>query len=188
VNRVIDLTHYEEHGKALEGTGSMVFDRVNKVAFAVESPRADRDVFMDFCRQIGYEPAMFHAFDEQGKPIYHTNVVLSIGTDFALVAPQMIPKEDDMRLDVLTKLRALRSHIIPVSPQQVADFGANILELRGSKGPIIILSQRALEVYSEDQIKALKLHGNLVPFDMPTIETIGGGSARCILAEVFKSK
>lgn len=185
VKRVVDLSDYENWDQALEGTGALVLDRMQKVAFAVESPRATRAPFAHFCRELDYKGIFFHARDQDGQPIYHTNVIMSIGNDFAVLCPDSITDRTE-RTIVEEKLQALKKEIIPVTLEQMKQYGANILQLGTDSGePIIILSRTALNSYTEDQKTRLSKHGRLVPFDIPVIETIGGGSARCILAEVF---
>jgi hypothetical protein len=187
VTGIENLTSFEENGLALEGTGSLILDRKQKVAFAIESPRAHMMPFHAFCERLGYEGVFFHAYDEHAKPIYHTNVIMSIGTNFAVLCEEAIryPKERRM---VTEKLLELRKEIITVSLTQVKEYGANILELNTQQGkPIIIMSQKAHDCYTEEQIQALSRHGTLVPFNIHVIETIGGGSARCMLAEVFRN-
>jgi hypothetical protein len=186
ITDVLDLSYFENKGQALEGTGSLVLDRVHKVAFAIESPRANKEPFTEFCRQMGYEGIMFHAWADD-KPIYHTNVIMSIGSKFAIWTDGVV-KDDSEKNKVLGRLQELGNNIIHVTPNQMAKFGANILELQGSHGPVIIASETAVRSYSKDQLDDFAKYGELVPFHMPTIETIGGGSARCILAEVFPNK
>lgn len=188
VLHTLDLTGFEKRGLALEGTGSLVLDRVNHQAFAVESPRADREPFEYFCQHTASEPHMFHAFGPDGKPIYHTNVIMSIGTSFVAFVHDSVPKADDAQLGMLCQLQELGKQIIPISMDQMTKYGANVLELEGAHGPIIIASETAVKSYDKDQLDAFGKHGELVAFHMPVIETIGGGSARCILAEVFPGK
>lgn len=186
ISRIVNLTEYEHRGMALEGTGALVLDREHKVAFAIESPRAAKAPFDRFCRELSYEGVFFHAHDEKGEPIYHTNVIMSIGEGFAVICLESIidPHERDT---VVEKLKTLGKEIIPITIAQMKDYGANILQLATDSGDrIIILSKTALASYGEEQRTKLKSHGRLVSFNMPTIETIGGGSARCILAEVFR--
>ena len=183
VTKTLDLTDFENRDMALEGTGSLILDRVHEVAFAIESPRADREPFMKFCKEMGYYPLFFHAVDKQGKPIYHTNVMLSIGEKFAAVCEDAIPKNEV--IFVKKSLRDLEKNIIPVTMDQMVKYGANILELKGSKGPIIIASETAVNSYTREQLYAFERYGELISFHIPVIETIGGGSARCILAEAF---
>jgi len=187
VRKVLDLSYFEKRNPrlALEGTGSLILDRVNKVAFAIGSPRADQEPFDEFCRLMGYEGIFFHAQDKDGKPIYHTNVMMSVGTEYAILVPEVITDDRELSI-VTTKLAELGKEIISVTYDQMLNFGANVLELKGSDGPIIIASNTAIASYNPEQLAQFAHFGRLVGFDMKVLETIGGGSARCIMAEVFK--
>lgn len=188
INMVVDLTHYEEQGKALEGTGSMVLDRTHGIAYAIDSPRTDEEVFRDFCAQCGYDPVFFHAQDREGKPIYHTNVIMTVGDGFTVLCDESIgdPKE---RTQVLKTLERTNPIILPISFEQVKKYCGNLLALRNKDGTNkIVMSQTALEAFTTQQLAMLKEHGDFIPFKMETIETEGGGSARCTIAENFLPK
>ncbi len=163
----------------------MVLDRVNRIAFALESPRTSKEPFTDFCEQMGYQPVFFHAFDQENREIYHTNVVMGVGEKMAVICLEAIPEANGERQMVISALEKAGKEIIAITFDQMKKYGGNILELRGSHGPIIIASASAVDSYTAKQKKQLKKYGELVPFKMPIIETIGGGSARCILAEIF---
>jgi hypothetical protein len=183
---VIDLTTYERDGLALEGTGSLILDWPHRVAFALESARTSKPVFDDWCRRMGYEPVFFHAVDEQEYPIYHTNVVLTIGESFAVLCLDAIPDTSEREL-VQRKLAELGKNVITIDRQQLRSYCANLLQLRTrQERRVLVLSQSALDAFSPDQRQRLERHGELVAVSIPTIEGIGGGSARCMLAEVFR--
>ncbi|MBW1744126.1 MAG: amidinotransferase [Deltaproteobacteria bacterium] len=187
VSRIIDLTHYSEQGKALEGTGSLVLDRVHKVAFASLSPRTDRQVLDDFCVELGYRPVGFHSH-MRGKLIYHTNVMMSVGTDFAVICAESI-KDDSERELVLKELRELGKRIILISAEQIKHMCGNILELHSRSGnKVILMSTSAYSNFTPQQKKELEKSASLLPVDIHTIENIGGGSARCMVAEIFHSE
>jgi len=184
ISRVIDLTHHERDGKFLEGTGSLVLDRVNRIAYACISPRTDLDVLGDFAQQLDYEIVAFEAADANGVPIYHTNVMMAVGERFAAVCSASI--REDKRADVVEMLGRTGHAVLDLSHEQVLAFAGNMLELAtASGGAIAAMSQRALDSLSPDQRSFIEQHaGPIVAVPIPTIETLGGGSARCMLAEV----
>ncbi len=185
---ILDLTHYEATESFLEGTGSLILDRRRKVAFAHESARTSCSVLDDFCNKTGYRPVKFHAYDKNKKPIYHTNVVMTIGEDFSTVCFEAM-KDVRERETVKKELTTLGLETIPITLDQLHSFCGNILQVRSILGKNkIIMSVTAYDAFTKDQRKQLLDHGDLVPVSIPTIETIGGGSARCMLAEVFSNK
>jgi hypothetical protein len=187
VRRVLDLTHHEGGGRYLEGTGSLVLDRVHRVAYACISPRTDLDVLGDFAQQLDYEVVAFEGRDAGGAPIYHTNVLMSVGTGFAAVCPACI--REDERAAVLDMLRSTGHAILDLSYAQMSAFAGNMLELRSAtKGPVIAMSSRALAALAPDQKSMLGQHARLIAAPIPTIETLGGGSVRCMLAEIHLPK
>ena len=184
ITRVIDLTHHERDERFLEGTGSLVLDRVHRVAYACVSPRTDLDVLGDFAQQLDYDVVAFEASDPRGTPVYHTNVMMSVGTSFAAVCSASI--REDERAAVIDSLRSGGRAIVDLSFEQMLEFAGNLLELRNAGGErVIALSQRAFEALSPQQLEALQGSGRIVAAAIPTIETLGGGSVRCMLAEVF---
>lgn len=185
IDNLIDLTSYETKHKYLEGTGSVILDRIHHVAYAAISPRTNVDVLYDFVKRFGYEPIIFHSRDKQGQLIYHTNVVMSIGTHFAVIALDSIQDADE-RATVEEVLKKTHKTVIAISNEQLEKMAANILELRSTEGKSkIILSQTAYAAFNAQQLELLSTFGDLVVVKIPTIETIGGGSARCMLAEIF---
>jgi hypothetical protein len=183
IDRTIDLTAYERQERYLEGTGSLVLDRINRVAYACRSPRTDSDVLAEFATQLGYDAILFDALDANGQPVYHTNVVMSVGTDFAAICLRALP-DAGVRERVLGRLEASGRTVIEITLEQMHGFAANILELSGNDGRVIALSAHAHGVLGEAQVLELERHGKLVIAAIPTIETHGGGSLRCMLAEV----
>ncbi len=187
VSRTVDLTHREAENKFLEGTGSVVLDRVHRIAYACSSPRTDLDVLGEFAQQLDYELMTFDAVDAGGAAVYHTNVLMTIGSGFAVVCSESI-RGSAHRAAVLSKLRSTGHEIIEVSLAQMAQFAANVLELATPKGNLIALSSTALRCLGRDQRRALESHANLSPAEIPTIEHIGGGGVRCMLAEIHLPK
>lgn len=188
LSRVVDLTHFEDNSEYLEGTGSLVLDRVRRVAYACLSPRTHRGPLEEFCTRLGYEPFAFEATDAAGIPVYHTNVVLSLGSKLAIVAIGNVVAADRERL--LARLSAGGRHVECVDTAQTADFAANALELRGgATASVLAMSARAWASYSPDARARLASRVDrrvIVP--IPTIEALGGGSVRCMLAEVFNTR
>ncbi len=183
-SRVIDLTHYEQDGKYLEGTGSLVLDRFNRVAYACVSARTDLDVLGDFAQQLDYDVVAFEATDSTGYPIYHTNVLMAVGTRFAAVCATCV--REDARAAVLERLRMSGRALLELSYDQMHAFAGNMLEVRSGTGAsIVALSQQAFDSLSAQQRELLAQHADgIVAVPIPTIETLGGGSVRCMLAEV----
>lgn len=187
VSRIIDMTEHEAEARYLEGTGSLVLDRANRLAYACGSPRTDLDALADFSDQLGYEPIVFAATDASNRPVYHTNVVMSLGTRFAAICLDAI-RNTATRAAVARRLEASGREVIALSLEQMHSFAANILELRRNDGAVIALSTTALAAFDKPQIEALKRFGELVTADIPTIETYGGGSLRCMLAEIHLAR
>jgi hypothetical protein len=182
---VIDLSQREQDGPVLEGTGSLVLDRIHKVAFAMESPRTNKTVLDEWCHRMGYTACFFHGYDKLSQPIYHTNVFMNIGDGFAVASLEAIPDRTERTVFECT-LRNLGKEIVHLSLAQLYAFCGNILHLRSQNGqPKIVLSQTALHAFTPAQRSQLEQYGELIPIPVPTIERIGGGSVRCMLAEVF---
>jgi len=182
---LIDLSAHEIDGAFLEGTGSMVLDRSGRVAYACISPRTDRGLFEQWAEELGYEPFAFDAVDARGRAIYHTNVLMSIGSGWAVVCLQAIA-DAAQRAALADRVRAGGRELIEIDHGQMDGFGANILELRSDDGrAVIALSTSAAEALGPTARAALAAHGELVVSAIPTIERAGGGSARCMLAELF---
>ena len=184
VGHVIDLSRFEADHRFLEGTGSMVLDRENKIAYACLSPRTDKQVLDLFCEQAGYKAISFDAADEHGKAIYHTNVLMCVGSKFAVICADSIPNPHE-RIVVLDSLKSNQKEVITISFEQMNHFAGNMLEVKNNKGEtLIVMSKNAYEALNSQQKTTLEKYGSLVYADINTIETNGGGSARCMMAEV----
>ncbi len=184
VRHVIDLSRFESEDKFLEGTGSMVLDRPNKIAYACISPRTDREVLNLFCEQAGYTAISFDAVDERGKAIYHTNVLMCMGSNFAVICMDSIPNPHE-KVAVKESLLSTQKEIIDISFKQMNQFAGNMLEVKNKNGEtLIVMSQNAYKALNESQKVTLQQFGKLIYADINTIENIGGGSARCMMAEV----
>ncbi|MDF2431131.1 MAG: hypothetical protein JWP44_762 [Mucilaginibacter sp.] len=184
VKHIIDLSRFEAEDKFLEGTGSMVLDRENKIAYACLSPRTDSEVLHLFCEQTGYKAITFEAVDERGKAIYHTNVLMCIGSRFAVICLDSIPNPHE-RIVVKESLTANKKEIIAISFDQMNRFAGNMLEVKNKAGEVlIVMSQNAYNSLTQSQITTLQKFGKLVYADINTIENNGGGSTRCMIAEV----
>lgn len=187
VNEILDLSPYEQEGKFLEGTGSIVFDHDNKIAYACLSPRTDKWLFEKVCSHLNYTPISFFAHDQNGTEIYHTNVMMCIGKGFAVVCLESISDKTE-RDSLLQQLSSSQHQIIDISFEQMHQFAGNMLEVKGNdEMRFLVMSQSAFKTLSEIQKEQLQRYCELLPMSIPTIETIGGGSARCMMAEVFLS-
>jgi hypothetical protein len=183
--KVLDLTHFESDNLFLEGTGSVVFDHEHKVAFAAISSRTSEVVFEELCKQIHYTPFKFSAIDKNGQPIYHTNVVMCTGDDFVAVCLECLPDAERRELFV-NEVSRLGKSILEISMDQMNAFAGNMLLLKDvQNNNKLVLSETAYQSLSGAQIDFLKQRVDFIRFNIPVIETIGGGSARCMLAEVF---
>lgn len=184
VSHITDLSRFEAEHKFLEGTGSMVLDRENKIAYACISPRTDRAVLALFCEQAGFSDVCFDAIDEHNKPIYHTNVLMCIGSRFAVICMDSIPNPHE-KVVVTESLRSTHKEIIEISLDQMNRFAGNMLEVKNNAGEtLIVMSANAYNSLLSEQKTSLQKYGRLVYADINTIETNGGGSARCMMAEV----
>jgi len=184
IERVLDLSRHEEEGRFLEGTGSMVLDRVNRVAYACLSPRTDAEVFAEAARMLDYEPIAFLATDADDVPVYHSNVMMCLGADFAVLCEDAI-RDPEQRAAVRRRLEQTGHEVVPIGFDQMRSFAGNMLELSGYDGErVLALSARALECLSPGQVQALESRCRLLPVPVAVIEEGGGGSVRCMLAEV----
>jgi hypothetical protein len=184
VTHIIDLSHFEHEGKFLEGTGSMVLDRENKIVYACLSPRTDEKVLSAFCEQTGYNPVKFHAVDVKGLAIYHTNVMMAIGSNFAVICLDSIVDIIEKQL-IIKSLKSTSKEIIDISFTQMNQFAGNMLEVKNNADDtLIVMSLTAYQSLSYEQKTVLSSFGKLVYADIHTIENNGGGSARCMIAEV----
>lgn len=184
VAKILDLTHFERDGKYLEGTGSMVLDRMKRIAYACLSPRTDVQVLNEFSNRTGYRVVTFSAVDTAGIPVYHTNVVMCIGDSFAIVCLAAITDPDE-RLMVRQSLENTGKHVIDITLDQMAHFAGNMLLVTSRKGQkLLVMSTQAFDSLTVRQKNELDDFAMLFHFDLSTIESVGGGSARCMIAEL----
>lgn len=185
VRKIVDLSVHESEGKFLEGTGSMVLDRVNRIAYAARSTRTHPELLGVFAREAGYEAVAFDTLDSGGRPIYHTNVMLAIGSQFVMICAAAIC-DARRRAAIIERLAGAGREVIEITMQQMTAFAGNLLEVQGEDGaPLIVLSKTAHAALTAGQRTALQAHGKLLPIAVDTIERVGGGSVRCMLAEIF---
>lgn len=182
VQDVIDYSGLEQDHIYLEGTGAMVLDHIDRVAYVARSNRSDPLALERFCTHFNYEPLLFNAADASGRAIYHTNVLMCIGTDFAIACLDMV-SEAQRRNEVRQRLMESGRSLIELTQWQVGEFCGNALEFEGSNGRLLALSSRALRALTPAQTAALESSVTLLPLDVPTIE-LAGGSVRCMLAGV----
>ncbi|MFI1745386.1 citrulline utilization hydrolase CtlX [Thalassobellus sediminis] len=191
INDIIDYTSAEEEHVFLEGTGSLLLDRVNRKAYCALSPRADEDLFIEFCEDFEYFPVVFSAnqtVDNTRKAIYHTNVMMCLGETFAVVCLSSIDDKKE-RKNVIKHLKEDGKEIIDITEDQVNNFAGNMLQVRGTNDELfLIMSQSAYESLTASQIQKLEKHTAILSSSLNTIEICGGGSARCMMAEVFLPK
>jgi len=184
VSRVVDLTSHEREGRFLEGSGSLVFDDANRLIYASLSDRTNPDLAADVADLLGYELVTFAATDERGRPIYHTDVVMALGTGFGVVAAEAI-REEGERQDVLDRLRSTGRELVQISFEQLALFAGNLLEVTNRDGGAsVVMSDAAYAALAPDQLEAIGRYGALIHAPLPTIEGVGGGSARCMIADI----
>jgi len=185
VSKVFDLTKYETEGVFLEGTGSMVLDRENKIAYASVSPRTNKIVLDEFCKITGYKPITFNASDEHTVDIYHTNVMMCVAKSFAVVCLESVTDEGE-KVTLLNSLKQTGKEIINISLQQLNHFAGNMLQVINEDGELLlVMSTQAYHSLSASQTNALEKHCCIIHADLNHIETAGGGSARCMMAEIF---
>ncbi|MBV7456118.1 amidinotransferase [Acidovorax sp. sif1233] len=186
VQDVIDYSGLEADGMFLEGTGAMVLDHISRVAYTAQSNRADPVALERFCTHFNYEPMVFATADARGQPCYHTNVMLCVGTDFALGGFHMIT-DPARREAVRERLRETGREVIELSAAQIADFAGNALELTGAQGRVLALSSRAAASLAPAQKAVIERSARLLPLAVPTIE-LAGGSVRCMLAGIHLAR
>jgi hypothetical protein len=181
----VDLTYLESEKKYLEGTGSMVLDRKNRLAYACVSPRTDQKALTIFCDLSGYKPVVFHAYGQSGKAIYHTNVMMCAGELFTVICLESITNVKE-RKKVSDVILASGKEIIDISYEQMKHFAGNMLQLRNNNGNnLLVMSQQARESLNLNQLDTLERYCKIVSSPLNTIENCGGGSARCMIAEIY---
>ena len=184
IAELIDLSTHEDSGHYLEGTGSMVLDRANRVAYACVSTRTHLDPLGDFAQRMGYDVVAFDAVDSGGVPIYHTNVLMNVGEELAVICAEAIPREDQ-RDAVLARLRETGHEVLLLSYAQLDAFAGNMLEMKNKDGErVLAMSQQAYDSLNEEQHALLAANGRVVSAPIDNIESSAGGSVRCMLAEV----
>lgn len=191
IENVIDYTSAEEEEVFLEGTGSMILDRENRKAYCALSPRADEDLFIEFCEDFEYTPVIFTAnqtIKGSRVPIYHTNVMMCVAETFTIICLDAIDDKKE-RKSVIKHLKENKKQIITISEQQVNNFAGNMLQVKGKDDErFLIMSLAAFNSLTKSQIKQIEDHCKIITSSLETIETCGGGSARCMMAEVFLPK
>lgn len=191
IENIVDYTSAEDEGVFLEGTGSLILDRVNRKAYCALSPRADEDLFIEFCEDFEYTPVVFVANQTvEGKrlPIYHTNVMMCLAETFAVICLDSIDDKKE-RKNVIKHLKEDGKEVIAISEAQMHQFAGNMLQLRGKNDKrYLIMSEAAHKSLTQDQINKIEKHCPIISSSLETIETCGGGSARCMMAEVFLPK
>lgn len=184
VNKKIDLSRYEQNNLFLEGTGSMVLDRDKRIAYACLSPRTSREVLNDFCRQMNYTPLLFDATDDKDKPIYHTNVMMCVADRFVVICLDAI-KNSEQRKEVEAVILQSGKELIPISLTQMNHFAGNMLQVENDSGEkLLVMSTQAYQSLTKEQLEKLNSYNRILHSPLTTIETNGGGSARCMMAEV----
>ena len=188
IHNIIDYTSAEEDGFFLEGTGSILLDRANAKAYCALSPRADEELFIEFCEDFDYAPVIFEAFqtvDSDRKLIYHTNVMMCLGETFAVICSDCIDDRKERKM-VLDNLKENGKEIILITEAQMNNFAGNMLEVRGANDKrYLVMSAAAHQSLTSKQIEQLKKHAEILSSSLDTIEACGGGSARCMMAEIF---
>lgn len=183
--QIIDLRHFAEEGLFLESTGSMVIDRLDQKVYACISPRTSPALLERFCQEFDCQLVEFHAVDEDGQDIYHTNVLMGLGLGFSLICLDAIRNGDERQM-VIENLEKSGFEVIPITYYQMNNFAGNMLQAISQDGtPYVVLSQRAHSSLTENQLAAIKKHTDILTIPLDVIETSGGGSVRCMLAEVF---
>ena len=191
IENIVDYTSAEDQNIFLEGTGSMILYRQNKIAYCAISPRADEELFIEFCEDFEYTPVIFTAnqtVDNSREAIYHTNVMMCIAETFSVICLSCIDDKKE-RKNVISHLKKSGKEIIDITEKQMHQFAGNMLQVKGKNNELfLVMSQAAYNSLTKEQIKKIEKHCNIISSSLETIETCGGGSARCMMAEVFLPK
>ena len=191
INNIVDYSSAEDDGKFLEATGSLILDRQNRKAYCALSPRADEDLVIEFCEDFEYMPVIFRAYqnvDGQRKEIYHTNVMMGLGEELAIICSDSIDDSKERKM-VIKSLKADGKVIVKLTEEQMHHFAGNMLEVRGAfNKKYMVMSQAAYEALTKDQIQLIEQYSEILYADIHTIEKLGGGSVRCMMAEIFLPK
>ena len=191
IDNIVDYSSAEEDGFFLEGTGSVVLDRANEKAYCALSPRADEELFIEFCEDFDFAPVLFEAFqtvDGERKLIYHTNVMMSVGDTFAVICSDAIDDKQERKM-VLENLRKDGKEVVVITEKQLNNFAGNMLEVMGADNKkYMVMSAAAHASLTPKQIAQIEQHAAIISSNLDTIEACGGGSARCMMAEIFLEK
>lgn len=187
IENVYDYTDAEKENIFLEGTGAMILDRVNRKAYCALSPRADEELFIEFCEDFEYTPVIFKAYQQVNNeqlPIYHTNVMMALGVDFAVVCLDTITDKSE-RKNLLHHLKEDKKEVINITPKQMEQYAGNMLQVQGKDSTYLVMSDATYNSLTPEQRETIEKHTAIIHSNLETIETCGGGSARCMMAEVF---
>ena len=191
INSLIDYTSAEQEGLFLEGTGSLILDRVNRKAYCTLSPRADEDLVIEFCEDFEYDPIIFRAnqtIKGQRLPIYHTNVLMALGEDIAVICLDAIDSKSEKKM-LIQNFKEDGKEVVKISETQMQQFAGNMLQVKGANNQkYMVMSSAAYYSLIPEQIRSIEKNSTIIHSDLKTIETCGGGSARCMMAEVFLPK
>jgi hypothetical protein len=188
ITKQVHLEHYEGVNQFLEGTGSMILDRANEIVYACLSPRTDAKVLDELCEVLHYKRLIFNAVDDNNVPIYHTNVMMALGETFAIVCLETIPDKNE-RANLIQSLEQTKKEIIEISLEQMKSFAGNMLQVGNQfDETFLVMSETARHSLNDSQIKQIKKHTQILSPSIQTIEKYGGGSARCMMAEIFLPK
>ena len=184
-SKLVDLSRWEEKGLFLEGTGSMVLDRENKIAYACISPRTNLEVLQDYCAQMNYSAVAFHASDQQDQLIYHTNVMMCVADKYVVICLDSI-RDSKEKENLLQSIQRTGKQVVPISLAQMNAFAGNMLQVKNAEGnPVLVMSQQAYNALTTDQVNTLAAFNPILSASLDTIEKNGGGSARCMMAEIY---
>jgi hypothetical protein len=185
IQDTIDLSGYEQKNLFLEGTGSMVLDRDHQIAYACLSPRTNKEVLNEFCKAMQYRPVLFSANDDKGQPIYHTNVMMCVGDRYVVICLESLPDQEEQAM-IKDTIRQTGKELIGISLDQMNHFAGNMLQVESKRGEkLLVMSSQAYSSLKPEQINRLSSYNRIVYAPLTTIETNGGGSARCMMAEIF---
>jgi hypothetical protein len=185
INNTIDLSSFEKENLFLEGTGSMVLDRVNQISYACISPRTDFSVLKEWCQKTNYTPCSFRSVDQNGGEIYHTNVMMCVADQYVVICLDSIPNDEE-RNKVILQIKESGKEIISISLDQMNQFAGNMLQVENKEGKkYLVMSSRAYHSLTPEQISKIHTYNEIIHSNLHTIETNGGGSARCMMAEIF---
>ena len=185
IQNTLDLTDFEKEGIFLEGTGSMVLDHQNKLAYGCLSERLDKNAFYEWCDKMQFKAIAFKAVDDKAQPIYHTNVMMCMGDQFVVICLDSIPNEKEKQM-LVDSFDQTNKEVITISQDQLNHFAGNMLQVFDiNEKPHLIMSEQAHTSLDPAQVKSLEKYNPILPISIPTIEALGGGSTRCMMAEIY---